>query len=153
MKPFRCKHCGNERDLLPQICPFCDEVEAPEALAPYAKLDLDRGGLRADEALARFEGALRLGAESGLKWLVVLHGYGSSGSGGRIRDSLRRGLEDNHWADRIWDSLLCEQVRTRSDLDALLGGSRADIFRCMEKERLLGNPGASILLFRRDHLV
>jgi len=146
LKPFLCRQCGNGRDLLPAACPFCQDEEPPEALAPYAKLDLDRLGVTVEDAMRTFEEALRLAGDSGLKWLVVLHGYGSSGSGGRIRQALRQGLEDNHWADRIWDAVICDTVRNRSELEAAMGGEQRELYRCMERERLLVNPGATVLV-------
>ena len=149
MKPFQCRQCGNGRDLLPAICPFCGDAEPVEALAPYTKLDLDRAGLSSDEAISRFEDALRVAAEAGLKWLVVLHGYGSSGMGGKIGQRIRQGLRDNYWADRVWDSVECERIRTKEDLNETLSGERGDMFRSMERERLLGNRGATILVLRR----
>jgi hypothetical protein len=149
VKPFQCRQCGNGRDLFPAACPFCHDDEPPEALAAYAKLDLDRLGLTVEDAVRRFEEALRIATDSGLKWLVVLHGYGSTGNGGRIRQALRQGLQDNFWADRVWEAVVCDTVRSQSDLEAALGGEQRDLHRCMERERLLGNPGATVLVLNR----
>ena len=149
MKPFLCRQGGNGRDLFPLHCPFCGDEEAPEALATYAKIDLDSQRLPVEEAVRRFEQAIGQSEAAGLKWLIVLHGYGSSGAGGRLRAELRQGLAANFWANRIWDSVGGEAVSRRSDLDAALGSEQRELFRIMERERLLGNAGATILVLRR----
>jgi hypothetical protein len=36
-----------------------------------------------------------------MKSIILIHGYGSSGEGGRIKRAIHEALERNHYADRV----------------------------------------------------
>ena len=47
-----------------------------------------------DQAIRRLTFELRMGRTTDLRVLKIIHGYGSSGTGGRLRVELRRYLDD-----------------------------------------------------------
>jgi len=93
-----CETCGNEIEAGAWKCPFCDT---------YAKASPPRRGqptqriatinLKADlplvaEALRRLDVELVAARSKGAKLVRVIHGYGSGGSGGKIKDAARKRL-------------------------------------------------------------
>ena len=54
--------------------------------------NLENGMPTVEQALERFRRRLSEASASGAKVLKVIHGYGSSGRGGKIRDAVRREL-------------------------------------------------------------
>ena len=146
MNAFECLECGNPRGLLPAGCPYCGSSEPPFAHADYATINLERGLPVVEDALQRLDTFIRAGFDAGLKWLVVLHGYGSSGQGGRIRHAIRADLAGNRWADRVREYYNGETVTHASDLNLTRSGSRDGLFPFLASRRLVGNAGVTILL-------
>jgi hypothetical protein len=97
MKP--CDVCGNPIDTGVASCPFCGSQQRPgqrgggqtrrlitvnlEAGRPVVRDAVTRLDLRLDTARLQDERLVR-----------VVHGYGSSGSGGAIRDAVRAHLKE-----------------------------------------------------------
>ena len=146
---FECPQCGNPRGLLPEGCPACGSLEPPFAHVDFWKVDLERDAPLVEEALDHLTRAVRAGAAAGLRALIVVHGYGSSGKGGRIGRAVREGLENNHWADRIDEFICCEELTQGSPLLAELSRHRNSLANALRRCGALGNAGVSVLLFRR----
>jgi len=93
-----CPVCGNEIALDDTTCPFCGATMHREAgsgrkSVPLSRtVNLKQGLPVVDVALQRMNGELALAKALGIKILVFIHGYGSSGKGGRIRDESRKVL-------------------------------------------------------------
>ena len=147
---FECPQCGNPRGLLPEDCPACDSLEPPFAHVDFWKVDLERDAPLVEEALDHLTRAVRAGAAAGLRALIVVHGYGSSGAGCRIGRAVREGLEGNHWADRIDEFIPCEELTQGSPLLSHLARHRAALAQELRRSHMLGNAGASVLLFRKQ---
>ena len=92
-----CAVCGNEVDPALASCPFCSEKKKPEfvktAAEPYRVVNLERGMPIVRDALQRFASELETASRTGCKALVLIHGYGSSGKGGAIKDAVRKQLQ------------------------------------------------------------
>lgn len=146
MNSFECLECGNPRGLLPAVCPYCGSAQPPYAHSDFATINLERGLPVVEDALQRLDTFIRAGFDAGLKWLVVLHGYGSSGQGGRIRQAVRADLSGNRWADRVREHYAGESVNRATDLNLARSGGRDGLFAYLVSRRLTGNAGATILL-------
>ena len=63
-------------------------------MAEKIRVVLIKAGLpTAEEARARLSAEIERARASGVQVLKVIHGYGSSGVGGRLRDAIRRSLQ------------------------------------------------------------
>ena len=92
-----CAVCGNEVDPALASCPFCSEKKKPEfvktATESYRVVNLERGMPIVRDALHRLASELETASRTGCKALVLIHGYGSSGKGGAIKDAVRKQLQ------------------------------------------------------------
>ncbi|MFM9971192.1 MAG: Smr/MutS family protein [Burkholderiales bacterium] len=150
MRPaLECAQCGNPRLLLPQDCPSCGSAETPYAHVEFWRVDLEQGAPTVEQALDHLTRAMRAGSDAGLRALIVVHGYGSSGAGGRIGDAVREGLANNFWADRVEEFIACEELVQGSQLMSDLTRQRAVLTKELRRGRMLGNAGVSVLLFRK----
>ena len=96
-----CPTCGNPVDSTP--CPYCGaSVPLPSKLTPapiLAEINLKAGMPRVHEALDRFRAAFVRERARGVSVILVIHGYGSQGTGGNIKTAFRehcRQLADRH---------------------------------------------------------
>ena len=65
-------------------------------------VNLEEGMPYVDEALEHLEKSLRRAKNGGCKVVKFIHGYGSSGAGGRIRVEARRRLDRMKAGGEIW---------------------------------------------------
>jgi hypothetical protein len=87
----------------------------------FREVNLELGKPTADEAIRRLTFELHHSKATGVKVLKIIHGYGSSGVGGKIRIEARRYLEGLKRRGQIKDYLTGEQFSifdepTRSSL-------------------------------------
>jgi len=86
-----CEQCGNPVTDEVYVCPSCDGHDlqvAPGALV-VRRIDLGHAGLSVAEARETLRDAIDVASYRGEDVLVVVHGYGSSGTGGYIRSMVR----------------------------------------------------------------
>lgn len=91
-----CEICGNELEADAGQCPFCGaaaEVYLPRHGPQHRVVNLERGMPLADQALARLARELEQASSDGCRVLTLIHGYGSSGRGGIIRQDVRAQLQ------------------------------------------------------------
>ncbi len=90
-----CMNCGNEITGQTGYCPYC---QAPQAMRVQSvstrmrglrTLNLKDGLPSRDEALKRMELGLERARREGFSLVRIVHGYGSSGIGGSIREVVR----------------------------------------------------------------
>ncbi|MCX6972870.1 MAG: Smr/MutS family protein [Verrucomicrobia bacterium] len=91
-----CEVCGNPIPAQAFTCQFC---HSPQSVENFPKLrervissNLEAGLPSTEQALERLESALREARFCGAKVIRLIHGYGSTGRGGKIRDAVRREL-------------------------------------------------------------
>jgi hypothetical protein len=93
-----CETCGNEIEAGAWKCPFCEaytKASPPKRGTPAQRIVTIN--LKADlpvvaEALRRLNVELGAARSKGARLVRVIHGYGSGGSGGRIKEAARRRL-------------------------------------------------------------
>ncbi len=93
-----CAVCGNERPGKGAACPYCgaDEKVDEGRVKPvfsHRTINLEAGRPVVEVALRRLEQAIDDGLRQGVTVLTLIHGYGSSGKGGVIREECRRMLD------------------------------------------------------------
>jgi hypothetical protein len=91
-----CEQCGNPIPARAFTCGFCGGSQSlenfPKTIERVISANLENGMPTVEQALDRFRRRLREASASGAKVLRVIHGYGSTGRGGKIRDAVRREL-------------------------------------------------------------
>ena len=112
-----CEICGNEREAdIPQ-CPFCGaaaEVSLPRRGPQHRVVNLERGMPLADQALERLARELEQARSERCRVLTLIHGYGSSGRGGKIREEVRAQLQYLKDRGLVNDLLPGEDFSSRS---------------------------------------
>jgi hypothetical protein len=91
-----CEMCGNPIPVAAIRCRFCEALQTAANAAPMAvavrTIDLEAGMPTVEEAMHRLDSKLSLAIAQNVCVVRVIHGYGSSGRGGKIRDACRRAL-------------------------------------------------------------
>jgi hypothetical protein len=126
-------------------CQHCGSVELPNVFVDTIELNIKRDYPNVEEALEQFTECLRIATELGLKAIVLIHGYGSSGEGGRIKWAIHDGLENNHYADRVEEYFFGESVPYGSSACQTLLKQRPGLKRYL-KHFKAGNAGMTVLL-------
>lgn len=93
-----CEICGNEIPRFSACCPFCGAELQPATEGKkidflHRVVNLERGLPVVDVALARLGIAITEARQERIQILTLIHGYGSSGRGGVIRDECRKMLD------------------------------------------------------------
>jgi hypothetical protein len=92
-----CEICGNPIDKAPGKCPFCGalfsahEAQMRRGLSRKT-INLERGKPTVDVAMKRLSEAIAAGKREGITLLTLIHGYGSSGTGGAIKAECHKTL-------------------------------------------------------------
>ncbi len=149
--PFECNQCGNPRNLLSTSCQHCGDTGLPHPRTDYWKVNLEYGAPKVEHALALLEQSIHTALSVGLKAIVVIHGYGSSGLGGRIRNAVRNELQNNRWADCVREFVYCEQLHNRTEIKKNLQVSNA-LEASLVSEGVLNNSGSTLLLLHKERL-
>ncbi len=101
-----CDTCGNEIPGNPAMCPYCGSPQTNSQTSPRKQkqpksahqeimtLNLEAGMPEVEQALARIDIRVSEARQQGVSMIRLIHGYGSSGVGGRIKKALPRHLAD-----------------------------------------------------------
>lgn len=91
-----CETCGNDIPDSASRCPFCESQQQPlvrkAAHHLLRTLNIKEGMPSVDEALTSLEGDLANARLSGVRVVRLIHGYGSGGTGGKLREACRAWL-------------------------------------------------------------
>ncbi|WP_446009954.1 Smr/MutS family protein [Candidatus Electrothrix sp.] len=145
---FLCDVCGNEVDLGISRCPFCEstiELSAPGKGLPHRTVKLKRGMPTVEQALGRLERELEQAKLEGCRVLTLIHGYGSSGRGGVIREKIQERLQFLKYRGEINDVFVGEQFSTGNGP----GRNLVRRFPFLRQHRDLnkGNKGITLVIF------
>lgn len=95
-----CQICGNTIDSDCLRCPYCrseQEVHGSEQRAKrrfYQKtVNMEDGLPTVEQALVRLQSELHAARQEKIRILTLIHGYGSTGKGGAIRQECRKMLD------------------------------------------------------------
>jgi len=112
-----CEVCGNEIEIGLHQCPFCGaavEAVQPRRGLTHTRVNLEQGMPTTEQALERLARELEQARLAGYRVLTLIHGYGSSGRGGVIRQEVRAQLHYLKHQGMINDLLPGEEFSTRT---------------------------------------
>ena len=95
-----CQICGNEIDSGLSSCPYCSsdqDIGQQGQLVPrkfsQKTVNLEQGLPTVEQALHRLQQELTTARVEQIRLLTLIHGYGSTGKGGAIRQECRKTLD------------------------------------------------------------
>lgn len=145
-----CEMCGEPIERLQ--CPFCKTIQGTQPIAKKSskKKNIKSVNIKDDlplveTATARLEVQIEAAQEAGYKALKVIHGYGSSGKGGAIKNEIHRILRRMYVNDEIYDWIPGEEFSAeyQETLDLL----KQFPFLEGDKDFRKSNRGVSIIIF------
>ncbi|WP_255539578.1 Smr/MutS family protein [Polynucleobacter sp. JS-Safj-400b-B2] len=126
-------------------CPHCGSENLPILSSDTIELNIKQDGPYVEEALDRLTDYLRKSLEVGIKAIVLIHGYGSSGEGGRIKWAIHDALENNRYSDRVDEYHFGEDVAYGSEAYHALLRRRPGLKQYLKRFKE-GNAGMTVLL-------
>ena len=140
-----CQVCGNELEDARLVCPFCGARRPGASAGPVSEtcrtVNLEKGMPTANQALQRLKNELAVSGGAPLA-LVLIHGYGSSGRGGAIKQEVRRYLHFLAGRQQIREMFPGEDIDRRSRRCRGL----AQRFPCLRQNLRRPNPGITIVV-------
>lgn len=148
MPTKECSTCGNEIPLSSARCKYCGAQQhgairqKSTAGRRVYTVNMESGLPSIEEGIKRLEDGLLRAGHSGARVVRIIHGYGSSGTGGKLRDACRTFLKQAKAARRIKTFMPGEEYSGGTDrglvnrYPELRQGERSDS----------GNPGITLVL-------
>ena len=108
-----CQVCGNDISVSSLNCEFCGSKQDKEHLKQIREfvkktINLEQGHPVLEIALQKLDDGIEDAAKNNIQVLTLIHGYGSSGKGGRIRLECRKNLDFMKSRGRIRDYIAGE---------------------------------------------
>lgn len=143
-----CERCGNDIAPVPARCPFCGSLQQQKRPGAGSRslvrdINIEAGLPVVEEGLARLERELLLARHAGVKIVRVIHGWGSSGTGGRLRDACRARLRQKKALKQIRGFLPGEEY-SRHKIDGKVLISRYP-YLSRDERTDSGNPGITLV--------
>ena len=139
-----CPDCGNGRVLFNQ-CPHCGSEQLPTLSTDTIEINIKQGSPHVEEALELLTEQLRKCLDLGVKAIILIHGYGSSGEGGRIKWAIHDALDNNRYSNRVDEYFYGENVAYGSEAYRALLKRRPGLKRYLKRFKE-GNAGMTVLL-------
>lgn len=108
-----CPTCGEQVDDLATECPYCETALEPvtkEWRTGMATVNLEERQPTVDQARDRLEVAIKSHRMRDTEGLLLIHGYGSSGEGGAIKEMVHQRLAELRDRGEIRDFVPGEEV-------------------------------------------
>lgn len=142
-----CDTCGNEIPDPAAVCRFCGSRQTPSA-RPLPREKIRTVSVKdamptVEEGLARLEAELARAKASGATVVRVIHGYGSSGKGGALRDACRAFLAREARAGRIRSFVPGDDYSRATVAGRNLMGKWPDLKAAERTDS--GNPGITMV--------
>jgi hypothetical protein len=126
-------------------CRQCGSDEMPLPHSDTMVLNLKFDSPSAEAALERLTVGLRRASEVGIKVIILIHGYGASGEGGKIKRAVHDALENNYFSDRVDEYHFGEQTAFGSEAYHTLLRRRPGL-KSYLKHFKDGNAGMTVLI-------
>ena len=140
----QCPDCGNARALFNE-CPYCGSKNLPILSTDTIEINIKQGSPHVEEALELLTEQLRKCLDLGIKAIILIHGYGSTGEGGRMKWAIQDALENNRYSDRVDEYFFGENVAYGSQAYHALLKRRPGLKRYLKRFKE-GNAGMTVLL-------
>ncbi len=114
-----CEFCGNPVANHLKICPYCNQnlavsEQAPKTIKKEIEIiNLEAGMPFVKEALERFDKEFISAQNRSVGLLKIIHGYGSSGKGGKIKIALHQKLQ-LMYSNQLIKSIIKGEVYSKS---------------------------------------
>jgi hypothetical protein len=146
-----CPDCGNARKAIEKICPFCGSEDLPpvsKKLAGIFTLNLEEKLPTVDQALEKFDSTLEELSLTAIRVVKVIHGYGSKGKGGSIKEAIHQELIYQK-RSHIIDSYIAGEdlVPTKTSHQDFF--KRHPTLKNMLTKDIFGNPGITLIILKR----
>lgn len=145
-----CEICGNEIAVGNSVCRFCGSPQSGRAAAKVRKayrskvVNLERGMPVVEQALRRLDGALAESRVERVDVLTIIHGYGSSGRGGKIGRECRKTLDYRRSRGELVDYIPGEDFSRRNGKTRTLISRHPQVAADKNLDR--GNRGITIVI-------
>jgi len=142
-----CAVCGNEIAVDVKQCPFCGavaEVTVGRRGPRHKVVNLERGMPLVEQAMTRLARELELSRAEQCRVVTLIHGYGSSGRGGVIRQEVRARLQYLKMKRSINDFLPGEEFSSRTAAGRQL--LRRFPFLSQHRDLNRANPGMTLVI-------
>jgi hypothetical protein len=144
-----CAVCGNEKDSGP-TCRFCGARQKPEAEEKsnfiHKTINLEHGRPFVAEAIKKLLCEIQAARIEQVRVLTVIHGYGSSGKGGAIRDECRKSLDYLLSTGEIKGYIPGEDFSSRAGLVKALLRQFPELTNNRNLDRR--NPGVTLVIMK-----
>lgn len=107
------------------------------------ELNLEYGKPVVSDALSKMTDSLLTMRRQGVKAVILIHGYGSSGSGGRIKTEVRKKLGETNLSGVVRAFVGGEQWSYRKKEFMSLCGSLKNF-----EQRISGNEGVTVVILK-----
>lgn len=145
-----CPTCGNDAGLHAAVCQFCgaelDCVECTDNASTklHKIVNLEYGRPTVEMALLRFNREIANARSEQIRVVTLIHGYGSSGKGGKIRIACRKVLARLVEQEKLKNYIPGETFHKR------YGNGKALLRQYAQLEKIcvsdFGNPGVTIVV-------
>lgn len=146
-----CLDCGNPRRALEKVCPFCGSSEMPEVpkkLAGVYTLNLEHQLPTVDQAIEKFDRTLEELSDTAMRVVKVIHGYGSGGKGGRIKEAVRQELLYQRRSHLIDSYYAGEDLMPGKETYQELMKRHPTLKSILTKD-IFGNAGITLIVLKR----
>lgn len=146
-----CLECGNPLRALDKVCPFCGSPNKPALSKKEAgiyTINLEITLPTVEQAIYQFDQSLDNLSGTAIAIVKVIHGYGSSGKGGRIKEAIRQELlyqRRNHIIDSYYAG---EDLLPGKEIYQELLRHQPQIKNILTKD-IFGNPGITLIILKR----
>jgi hypothetical protein len=143
-----CEICGNPIASKAFTCRFCGANQSVESFSVskrrVVRVVIKQGMPTVDDAMADLDRSLRQCLAGGVKVVRLVHGYGSTGRGGRIRDAARREL--GHWLRRgeVTEVVYGERYESMTEPGRTLLTKYPELQSTLRDDS--GNPGMTMVV-------
>jgi hypothetical protein len=146
-----CPDCGNPRGALEKTCPFCDSTDlppVPKKAAGIFTLNLEVDLPTVDQAIEKFDEALNELSGTAIKLIKVIHGYGSRGKGGRIKEAIRQELIYQRRGHLIHSFIAGEDLQAGKEAYQELLRQNPIVKKVLTRD-MFSNPGITLVILKK----